>query len=149
MNLLFFLIGTSKVNTPFLLSQAQCFLNCQCGGVDFDLYPFSFLNCNCYILIDTTLLIIQAGLLQLMVEKIPDQFLMNTVSWRFLFLDCIASIQMMICYWISLKFRLPLRINVGRINATVDLDVTVNVLDFGEIVPVSYLSVVRFYPSLL
>ena len=38
---------------------------------------------------------------------------------------------------------------MGRINATVDLDVTVNVLDFGEIVPVSYLSVVRFYPSLL
>ena len=84
MNLLFFLIGTSKVNAPFLLSQAQYFLNCQCGGVDFDLYPFSFLNCHCYILIDTTLLIIQAGLLQLMVDKIPDQFLMNTASWRFL-----------------------------------------------------------------
>jgi hypothetical protein len=40
------------------------------------------------------------------------------------------------------------RINVDRIDATIDLEITVNVLDFGQIVPVSCLSVVRLYPSL-
>jgi hypothetical protein len=35
-------------------------------------------------MIDTTLYIFQAGLLQQMVDKIPDQFLWNTASWIFL-----------------------------------------------------------------
>jgi len=67
-----------------------------------------------------------------MVDKISDQFLLNTASCRFFvpqlyrdYLDDDSSCS------------------------TVDLDITVNVLDFGEIVPVACISVVRFYPSLL
>jgi hypothetical protein len=98
------------------------------SSVDFDLYHFSFLKCNYYILIDTALFIVEAGLLQQMVDKIPDQFLLNTTSWRFL---------------------IP-RLYRGNPDDDMLLDISaVNVLDFGEIVPVSCLSVVRFYPSLL
>ena len=111
---------------------------------------FSFLNCNCYILIDTTLLIIQAGLLQRMVDKVTEQFLLNTASWRFLVPRLYREYpDDDILLNISAVSPPSVRINVGRIDATVDLDVTVNVLDFGEIVPVACISVVRFYPSLL
>jgi hypothetical protein len=94
-----FLEGTSKVNAPFLLSKAQYFLNCQCGSVDFNLYPFSYLKCNYYILIDTTtLFVIQAGLLQRMADKIPDPFLLNTISHSMLLPKMLFSFLMMICY---------------------------------------------------
>lgn len=117
--------------------------------MDFDLYPFSFLNCNFYILIDPALLIIQAGLLQRMVDKIPDQFLLNTASWRFFVPRLYQKYpDDDIVLNISAVSPPSVRINVGRIDATVDLDVTVSVLDFGEIVPVACLSVVRFYPFL-
>jgi lipopolysaccharide-binding protein len=101
-------------------------------------------------MIDTTLLIVQAGLLQRMVDKIPDQFFLNTASWRFLVPRLYREFpddNMLLN--ISAVSPPSVRINVGRIDATVDLDITVNVLDFGEIVPVACLSVVRFYPSLL
>lgn len=84
----------------------------------------------------------KAGLLQRMVDKIPDQILLNTASWRFLIPrlyhkypddDMLLNISA-----ISPPF---VRITVDRIDATVDLDVTINVLDFGEIVPVACISV--------
>ncbi|CAN6182710.1 unnamed protein product [Urochloa humidicola] len=58
----------------------------------------------------------EAGLLQRMVDRIPDQFLLNTASWRFLVPQ--------------LYKKYP-----------VELDITVNVLDFGKIVPVACMSV--------
>ncbi|KAL5658531.1 hypothetical protein ACJX0J_031694, partial [Zea mays] len=84
----------------------------------------------------------KAGLLQRMVDKIPDQFFLNTASWRFLVPRLYREFpddNMLLN--ISAVSPPSVRINVGRIDATVDLDITVNVLDFGEIVPVACLSV--------
>lgn len=80
-----------------------------------------------------------------MVDKVPDQFLLNTASWRFF-------IPQLYCKYpdddillnISAISPPSVRITVGRIDATVDLDVVVSVLDFGEIVPVACISVVSF-----
>ena len=134
-------MGTSK---SFSTSIIFCRLSIYgCGhGLD----PFSCLNCYCYILIVTALLIIQAGLLQRMVDKIPDQFLLNTSSWRFLVPQLYRKYpddSMLLN--ISAISPPSVRINVGRIDATVDLDVTVNVLDFDKIAPVACMSVVRFF----
>ena len=101
-----------------------------------------------YILFVTTILIFQAGLLQRMVDKIPEQFLLNTASWRFLVPQLYQKYpddNMLLN--ISAISPPSVRINVGRIDATVDLDVTVNVLDSGKIIPVACMSVVRFFPS--
>ncbi|KAL5200893.1 hypothetical protein ABZP36_035247 [Zizania latifolia] len=84
----------------------------------------------------------KAGLLQRMVDKIPDQLLLNTASWRFLIPRLYRKYpndDMLLN--ISAVSPPSVRINVGRIDATVDLDVTVYVLDFGEIVPVACISV--------
>uniref|UniRef100_A0A0D9XEY7 Lipid-binding serum glycoprotein C-terminal domain-containing protein n=1 Tax=Leersia perrieri TaxID=77586 RepID=A0A0D9XEY7_9ORYZ len=84
----------------------------------------------------------KAGLLQHMVDKISDQFLLNTASWRLLIprlYQKYPNDDMLLN--ISATSPPYVRINVGRIDATVDLDVTVNVLDFDEIVPVACLSV--------
>ena len=101
-----------------------------------------------YILFVTTILIFQAGLLRRMVDKIPNQFLLNTASWRFLVPQLHQKYpddNMLLN--ISAISPPSVRINVGRIDATVDLDVTVNVLDSGKIIPVACMSVVRFFPS--
>jgi hypothetical protein len=45
---------------------------------------FYFLSCSCYVLINTILLIMQAGSLQQMVDKVPDKFLQNIGSRCFL-----------------------------------------------------------------
>ncbi|KAF8694816.1 hypothetical protein HU200_037913 [Digitaria exilis] len=84
----------------------------------------------------------EAGLLQRMVDKVPEQFLLNTASWRFLVPQLYRKYpdDKMVLN-ISAISPPSVRINVGRIDATVDLDVTVNVLDFGEIVPVACMSV--------
>jgi hypothetical protein len=55
-----------------------------------------------------------------MVDKISDQFLLNTASCRF---------------FVPQLYREYLDDDSSC--STVDLDITVNVLDFGEIVPVS------------
>nr|TKW33755.1 hypothetical protein SEVIR_2G260700v2 [Setaria viridis] len=84
----------------------------------------------------------KGGLLQRMVDKIPDQFLLNTASWRFLVPQLYRKYpddSMLLN--ISATSPPSVRISVGRIDATVDLDVTVNVLDFGKIVPVACMSV--------
>ncbi|EER99078.1 hypothetical protein BDA96_02G255100 [Sorghum bicolor] len=84
----------------------------------------------------------KAGLLQRMVDEVPEQFLLNTASWRFLVPRLYREYpddDMLLN--ISAVSPPSVRINVGRIDATVDLDVTVNVLDFGEIVPVACISV--------
>jgi len=95
-----------------------------------------------YILFVTTILIFQAGLLQRMVDKIPEQFLLNTASWRFLVPQLYKKYpndnMLLNISAISPPY---VRINVGRIDATVDLDVTVNVLDSGKIIPVACMSV--------
>ncbi|CAN6204824.1 unnamed protein product [Urochloa humidicola] len=84
----------------------------------------------------------KAGLLQRMFDKIPDQYLLNTASWRFLVPQLYRKYpndNMLLN--ISAISPPSVRINVGRIDATVDLDVTINVLDFGKIVPVACMSV--------
>jgi len=84
----------------------------------------------------------KAGLLQRMVDKIPEQFLLNTASWRFLVPQLYKKYpndnMLLNISAISPPY---VRINVGRIDATVDLDVTVNVLDSGKIIPVACMSV--------
>ncbi|KAL6655360.1 hypothetical protein ACP70R_006186 [Stipagrostis hirtigluma subsp. patula] len=84
----------------------------------------------------------KAGLLQRMVDKIPDQFLLNTASWRFL-IPQLYHIYPDDDILLNISAISPpsVRITIGRIDATVDLDITVNVLNFGEIVPVACVSV--------
>lgn len=83
----------------------------------------------------------KAGLLQHMVDKVPDQFLLNTASWRFLIPRLYRKYpnkDMLLN--ISAISPPSVRINVGRIDTTVDLDVIVNVLDSDDIVPVACIS---------
>lgn len=84
----------------------------------------------------------KAGLLQKMVDKVPDQFLLNTASWRFLVPQLYRKYpddDMLLN--ISAISPPSVRITVGRIDGAVDLEVTINVVDLGEIVPVACLSV--------
>ncbi|KAK3130375.1 hypothetical protein QOZ80_6BG0492710 [Eleusine coracana subsp. coracana] len=84
----------------------------------------------------------KVGLLQHMVDKVPDQFLLNTASWRFFIPQLYRKYpDDDILLNISAISPPSVRITVGRIDATVDLDVVVSVLDFGEIVPVACISV--------
>jgi hypothetical protein len=83
-----------------------------------------------------------------MVDKIPDQFLLNTASWRFLVPQLYRKYpDDSLILNISAISPPSVRINVGTIDATVELDVTVYVLDFGKIAPVACMSVVRSFPS--
>ncbi|XP_037434907.1 putative BPI/LBP family protein At1g04970 [Triticum dicoccoides] len=83
----------------------------------------------------------KAGLLQHMVDKVPDQFLLNTASWRFLIPRLYRKYpnkDMLLN--ISAISPPSVRINVGRIDTTVDLDVTVIVLGSDDKVPVACIS---------
>lgn len=83
----------------------------------------------------------KAGLLQHMVDKVPDQFLLNTASWRFLIPRLYRKYpDKNMVLNISAISPPSVKINVGRIDATVDLDVTVNILAIGDIVPVACIS---------
>ena len=87
----------------------------------------------------------QAGSLQHIVDKVPDQVLLNTASWRFLIPRLYRKYpneDMLLN--ISAISPPSVRINVGRVDATVDLDVIVNVLGSGDIVPVACISLVSF-----
>lgn len=102
------------------------------------------------ILIDVITFVMQAGLLQHMVDKVPDQFLLNTASWRFLIPRLYRKYpnkDMLLN--ISAISPPSVRINVGRIDTTVDLDVIVNVLGSDDIVPVACISLVSFSSSLI
>jgi lipopolysaccharide-binding protein len=78
-----------------------------------------------------------------MVDKVPDQFLLNTASWRFLIPQLYRKFpDDDILLNISAISPPSVRLTVGRIGAIFDLDVVVNVLDFGEIIPVACISVV-------
>ncbi|CAL5063777.1 unnamed protein product [Urochloa decumbens] len=118
------------------------------GDIEFAL-PFGSSSKMLWISLDedvfnsVSALYFKAGLLQRMVERIPDQFLLNTASWRFLIPQLYKKYpddNMLLN--ISAISPPSVRINVGRIDATVELDITVNVLDFGKIVPVACMSVV-------
>jgi hypothetical protein len=88
----------------------------------------------------------QAGSLQHIVDKVPDQFLLNTASWRFLIPKLYRKYpneDMLLN--ISAISAPSVKINVGGVDATVDLDVIVNVLGSGDIVPVACISLVSFY----
>ncbi|KAM0902421.1 hypothetical protein ACQ4PT_019315 [Festuca glaucescens] len=83
----------------------------------------------------------KAGSLQHIVDEVPDQFLLNTASWRFLIPKLYRKYpneDMLLN--ISAISPPSVRINVGGVDATVDLDVIVNVLDSGDIVPVACIS---------
>ncbi|CAL5063778.1 unnamed protein product [Urochloa decumbens] len=117
------------------------------GDIEFAL-PFGSSSKMLWISLDedvfnsVSALYFKAGLLQRMVERIPDQFLLNTASWRFLIPQLYKKYpddNMLLN--ISAISPPSVRINVGRIDATVELDITVNVLDFGKIVPVACMSV--------
>ncbi|KAM0910474.1 hypothetical protein ACQ4PT_014143 [Festuca glaucescens] len=83
----------------------------------------------------------KAGSLQHIVDEVPDQFLLNTASWRFLIPKLYRKYpneDMLLN--ISAISPPSVRINVGGVDATVDLDVIVNVLGSGDIVPVACIS---------
>ncbi|XBH92833.1 hypothetical protein VPH35_083880 [Triticum aestivum] len=87
----------------------------------------------------------KAGLLQHMVDKVPDQFLLNTAGWRFLIprlYHKYPNKDMLLN--ISAISPPSVRINVGRIDTTMDLDVIVIVLGSDDIVPVACISLVSF-----
>ncbi|KAJ1290150.1 hypothetical protein BS78_02G221200 [Paspalum vaginatum] len=119
------LVGDTKFSSPFESSSKMLWIS-----LDEDVFN------------SVSTLYFKAGLLQQMVDKIPDQFLLNTASWRFLVPRLYEKYPNDdILLNISAISPPSVRITVGRIDAAVDLDITVNVLDRGEIVPVACLSV--------
>ncbi|WVZ65350.1 hypothetical protein U9M48_014730 [Paspalum notatum var. saurae] len=127
-----FLVGDTKFSSPFTKFSSPPETSSKMLWISLDEDVFNSVSD----------LYFKAGLLQQMVDKIPDQFLLNTASWRFLvprLYEKYPNDDMLLN--ISAISPPSVRITVGRIDAAVDLDVTVNVLDLGEIVPVACLSV--------
>ncbi|KAK9155456.1 hypothetical protein Sjap_002936 [Stephania japonica] len=86
-----------------------------------------------------------AGIMQWMVDKVPDQSLLNTASWKFLIPQLYRKFpndDMKL----NISFTSPpvIRILPDKIEATIYSDMTIDVLDANEIVSVACVSMVRF-----
>ncbi|KAK9151477.1 hypothetical protein Syun_009786 [Stephania yunnanensis] len=84
-----------------------------------------------------------AGIMQWMVDKVPDQSLLNTASWKFLIPQLYRKFpndDMKL----NISFTSPpvIRIFPDKIDATICSDMTIDVLDANEIVSVACVSVV-------
>jgi lipopolysaccharide-binding protein len=87
---------------------------------------------------------LQAGSMHWIVDKVPDQSLLNTASWKFI----IPRL-----YWnypnddmllnISMSSSPLIRITSEKIGATINADMIIDVLNGKERVPVACISVVR------
>ncbi|XP_072977105.1 putative BPI/LBP family protein At1g04970 [Typha angustifolia] len=84
----------------------------------------------------------QAGLMHWIVDRVPDQSLLNTASWKFIIPQLYRQYPNDDMQLNILLTSSPiLKIRAGNIGATIFLDMTVNVLDDTETVPVACVSV--------
>ncbi|XP_020114957.1 putative BPI/LBP family protein At1g04970 isoform X2 [Ananas comosus] len=83
----------------------------------------------------------QAGLMHWIVDKVPDQSLMNTASWKFLIPQLYRKYpndDMLLD--ISLTSPPEVKIREEKIGSTIYLDMTIDVLDNAETIPVACIS---------
>ncbi|WOL12071.1 BPI/LBP family protein [Canna indica] len=85
----------------------------------------------------------QAGVMHWMVDKVPEQSLLNTASWKYIIPQLYKKYpndDMLLN--ISLTSAPVIRITPQKIGATILLDMTVDVLDSGETIPVACIAMV-------
>ncbi|XP_021687638.2 putative BPI/LBP family protein At1g04970 isoform X2 [Hevea brasiliensis] len=85
-----------------------------------------------------------AGYMHWTVDRFPNQSLLNTTTWRFIYPQLYKKYpndEMNLN--ISLTSPLVIRIVENDLNATIYLDVTINVLDADEVIPVACVSLCR------
>lgn len=89
-------------------------------------------------------------MLQWVVDQLPDQSLLNTAGWKYVIPQLYKKFpndDMKLN--ISIPSPPTIKIERQKIDVTVDLDMTVYVVDFGEVIPVACISIVsltRLYP---
>lgn len=89
---------------------------------------------------------IQAGLMHLTVDNVPDQPLMNTAGWRFIIPKLYKKYPNDdMALNISLTSPPEIIITSEAIATTLYSDLTVDVLDSGVLIPVACISVVSNY----
>jgi hypothetical protein len=91
----------------------------------------------------------QAGKMQIIIDELPDQNLLNTAEWRFIVPQLYKrypndDMQ------INVSVSSPPVIQVGYqdIGATLSVDITIDVLEGGEAIPVACISVVGLLKSM-
>lgn len=89
-------------------------------------------------------------MMQWVVDQLPDQSLLNTAGWKFVVPQLYKKFpndDMKLN--ISISSPPTIKIERQNIDVKVDLDITVYVVDFGEVIPVACISTVsltRHYP---
>ncbi|KAF3331069.1 putative BPI/LBP family protein [Carex littledalei] len=85
----------------------------------------------------------QAGLMNWVVNEVPEQFFLNTKTWRFLIPKLYKKYpNENMTLNISVTSSPSVMIGVGNIGATVNSDLIINVLDGNKTVPVACIAVV-------
>lgn len=80
------------------------------------------------------------------VDKIPDQNLMNTAGWKFIIPQLYKQYPNDdLNLNISVHSIPIIKIGEQQVDATIPLDVIIDVLDAGHVVPVACISVVSFW----
>lgn len=85
----------------------------------------------------------QAGKMQLIIDELPDQALLNTAEWRLIIPQLYKRYpndDMQIN--ISVSSPPVIQVTYQGIGATVSVDITIDVLQGGEVIPVACISVV-------
>lgn len=87
----------------------------------------------------------QADSLQWIVDELPDQDLLNTAEWRFL-IPQLYKLYPNDDMNLDISISSPPDIQVTKkdVGVTIFIDIIINVLDAGEIIPVACISVVCF-----
>lgn len=86
--------------------------------------------------------------MQLIIDELPDQALLNTAEWRFIVPQLYKRYpndNMQIN--VSASSPPVIQVSYQDIGATVSVDVTINVLEGGETIPVACISVVCLQKS--
>lgn len=86
--------------------------------------------------------------MQLIIDELPDQALLNTAEWRFIVPQLYKRYpndNMQIN--VSASSPPVIQVSYQDIGATVSVDITINVLESGETIPVACISVVSLQKS--
>lgn len=91
---------------------------------------------------------VQAGKMQLIIDELPDQDILNTAEWRFIVPQLYKqypndNMQLDI----SVSSPPVIQVTYQDIGATISIDITIDVLKGGEVIPVACISVVCLMKS--
>ncbi|KAJ3677612.1 hypothetical protein LUZ60_003336 [Juncus effusus] len=85
----------------------------------------------------------QAGLMNWIVDTVPEEFFLNTATWRFLIPQLYKKYPNAdMALNISLTSSPVVKITVGKLGASINSDLVINVLDGTETVPVACVAIV-------